>query len=169
MKLRVILLFAVVLFSVRQVSASPVNRTVKTVSVASFQQIEINAQVLVLLETGLKSGVRIEGDPIAVAQTSFTVRNGVLQVNNPRQYEKTKRPVVYIQTGLLKELFINSESQVVSVKPLKGDRLNVHINAHCRVSLQSEGKLEFIPEEAYDFDYIYRNPAPRVYVEKEEN
>ena len=47
MKLRVILLFAVVLFSVRQVSASPVNRTVKTVSVASFQQIEINAQVLV--------------------------------------------------------------------------------------------------------------------------
>src|SRR5574343_783646 len=99
MKLRVILLFAVVLFSVRQVSASPVNRTVKTVSVASFHQIEINAQVLVLLETGLKSGVRIEGDAIAVAQTSFTVRNGVLQVNNPRRYEKSKRPVVYIQTG----------------------------------------------------------------------
>ncbi len=169
MKRSVVLLFTLVLFSAGNLIAAPAENAVKTIAVSSFQQIEINAQVLVLLETGFKPGVRIEGDPVAVAQTSFVVRNGVLQINNPRVYEKTKRPVVYIQTGKLNALFINNESQVVSVKPLRSDRLKVHINAHCRVSLQSEGKMEFIPEESYDFDYIYQNPAPRVYVEKEDN
>lgn len=164
--LKLLALGIVAAFSSFTASAADV---VKSVSVPSFKKITVNGNIDVALSEGGSSMAVIQGDAILAEAVTFVVSNDELIITaNPKLKFKGKL-MVTVSVNKLQAIRVNGASEIVSINPLQSEKLQVQINADCKVRLQSTGKIAIEAMEGYEFDYLFKRPADKVIIIQDES
>jgi hypothetical protein len=126
--------------------------------VKPIEKIIVNAAVnVVLLQDEEPSEPVVEGDENLMQEIITKQDGNTLTISAAKNVSYRGKVLVTVPVKQLRELVVNSNSEVASLNVLLSPSLAVLIAADCRIRLKSLGKIYFDGADAYNYRYVYRN------------
>jgi len=127
---------------------------VKKVSVPSFSNIKLDANIDVLLIQDDKADiVFMEGDSKYFDELTVKVVGNQLVISSTKSRAYKGKVSIGIPVNSLQSLEINGNGHVSTSNKLNAEKLSVYMNSACKLTLTTTGKVVVYTPEGYDYAY----------------
>ncbi len=112
----------------------------------------IDANVTVVLVSNEKAVLEMAGDRALTKYVTLKRLGDTLVISSEKSKDLTSSGYIYVPANQLREIRINGEANLQSLYFLRVPKLDVIINAVCKIDISSIGELNFIETANYTFD-----------------
>ena len=113
----------------------------------------INANVNVVLVANHKSSLEVVGGKYIKKHISFEQRGDTLVINSTRNKNLKNSGVIYVPASMLRNILINSESQIRTLYTLQIPKLDVVINGVCDFAISNIGEVNLTATDKYTYEH----------------
>lgn len=124
----------------------------KELKIRTFQDIVIDANVVVILMEDAGNTLRMEGEPGFLNYVTVKEQGGKLKIFSPTKGPKVKGYIL-VPVKKLKTLRLGNNAIVRSSTELDTPQLDVELNGTCNVRLVTNGVINLIENEDMEFNY----------------
>ena len=123
---------------------------IKKIDIAeTFNKIEVQGNVVIVLTNNLTNSVVLRGDVDDLELATARVKKGKLVINATKNYTGSKF-IVYLPAGNINSLVTSGNTQILSSGTIKVSDLEILLSGSSHVSIHHEGKLRITPGTGYE-------------------
>ena len=156
MKKQFVSIILIAVLSYLPAAAAPVtpakDNTVQVALAAPFHRMVVCNNVNVVLVDVASQQASIKGKAKWREAVKLEVKDGVLTVSSSRS-SSMKQATVYIPVQQLEGITVKGYSDIESKGTLHSQKLNIHIEGDCRVSVLNDGLVTVSNGPLHDFEY----------------
>ena len=124
----------------------------KELKIRTFQDVVIDANVVVILAEEAGNTLRMEGEPGFLNYVTVKELGGKLRISSPTKGPKVKG-YIWVPVKKLKTLRLGNNAIVRSSTELDTPQLDIELNGTCNVRLVTNGIINLIENEDMEFNY----------------
>ena len=135
--------------SAQQFFEDPVTQIRKIDIAETFNKIEVQGNVVIVLTNNLTNSVVLRGDADDLELATARVKKGKLVINATKNYTGNKF-IIYLPADNINSLVTSGNTQILSSGTIKVSDLEILLSGSSRVSIRHEGNLRITPGSGYE-------------------
>ena len=135
--------------SAQQFFEDPLSKIKKIDIAETFNKIEVQGNVVIVLTNNLTNSVVLRGDADDLEQATARVKKEKLVINATKNYSGSKF-IIYLPVGSINSLVTSGNTQILSSGIIKVSDLEILLSGSSRVSIRHEGNLRITPGMGYE-------------------
>lgn len=124
--------------------------TLKVSIPAPITSLVVNDDVTVVLTNDETRAVTVLATREEQIPVKMELNAGTLTISR-KKYSLAEKAVVYVPASFLRSVNMNGTGHLLSYNVIKLSKLTVHLSGECRISLRTNGKVNIIGWDGYEF------------------
>jgi len=135
--------------SAQQFFEDPLSKIKKIDIAETFNKIEVQGNVVIVLTNNLTNSVVLRGDADDLEQATARVKKEKLVINATKNYSGSKF-IIHLPANNINSLVTSGNTQILSSGTIKVGDLEILLSGSSRVSIRHEGNLRITPGAGYE-------------------